>query len=63
MKEFFQQLRQRHVVKVGIAYLVAAWVVLQLADVIFPARGLSESAIRLILIVGAVGFPVTLVLA
>ncbi len=37
MKGFFRDLGKRHVIKVGIAYLVVAWLVLQLADVIFPA--------------------------
>ena len=33
MKKFLQQLRDRGVIKVGLAYLVGAWLVLQLADV------------------------------
>jgi len=63
MKVFFQELRKRHVVKVGIAYLVASWLVLQLADVIFPAMGLPDWSITMALGLLAVGFPVALVLA
>lgn len=63
MKSFIHELRNRHVVRVGIAYLLAAWVVLQLADVVFPALGLPEWSITLILALLAVGFPAALILA
>lgn len=63
MKPFFRQLRDRHVIKVGIAYLVMAWVVLQIADVIFPALNLPGWSITLTLALLGVGFPVALVLA
>lgn len=63
MKTFFQELSKRHVVKVGIAYLVVAWLVLQLADVIFPALGLPDWSITLALGLLVIGFPVALVLA
>lgn len=63
MKTFIKELRKRHVVKVGIAYLVAAWVALQLADVIFPALGLPEWSITLVLALLAVGFPAALIIS
>jgi len=63
MSGFFKELRKRHVVKVGIAYLVVAWLVLQLGDVIFPALGLPDWSITLALGLLAIGFPVALVLA
>lgn len=63
MKPFIKELGKRHVVKVGVAYLVAAWVVLQLADVIFPALGLPEWSITLVLGLLAIGFPLALTLS
>ncbi len=63
MKKFIQELRQRHVVKVAIAYLVVSWLVLQFADIAFPAMGLPEWTITLALGLLGIGFPVTLVLA
>jgi adenylate cyclase len=63
MKKFFRQLRDRHVFKVGIAYLVMGWVVLQIADVIFPALNLPGWSITLTLVLLAVGFPISLILA
>ena len=61
MRDFFSQLRKRNVIKVGIAYLVVAWLVLQLADVIFPAMHLPEWSTSLALGLLIVGFPVALV--
>jgi adenylate cyclase len=63
MKAFFRDLRERSVIKVSIAYLVVAWVVLQLADVIFPAMNLPDWSISLVLGLLAIGFPVAIVLA
>jgi len=63
MRAFFDELRRRKVLKVGVAYLVGSWVVLQLADVIFPAIRLPETSISLVLVILIVGFPLALVLS
>ena len=63
MSNFFREIRVRGVIKVGIAYLVGAWLVLQLADVIFPAMGLSNKSVTLVLGLLVVGFPLALILA
>lgn len=62
MLKFYREMRDRSVIKVGIAYLVAAWLVLQLADVLVPALGLPETAVSWVLAALAIGFAVTLVL-
>jgi hypothetical protein len=36
----FKQLKHRNVFKVGIAYVVVAWVIIQLADVLAPQLNL-----------------------
>jgi adenylate cyclase len=63
MREFFRELHKRRVIKVGVAYLVIGWLVLQLADVIFPAMRLPEWSTSLVLGLLIVGFPVALVLS
>ena len=63
MKDFFTQLRQRGVIKVGIAYLVIAWGLVQLADVTFPLLQLPEWTITLVLALLIIGFPIAMVLA
>ena len=40
MKDFFGGLRRRHVFRVGIAYLVVAWLVLQLVNNLVPLLAL-----------------------
>lgn len=61
--EYYRKIRDRGVIKVGIAYLVTAWLVLQLADVLVPALGLPETAVSWVLAALAVGFAIALVLA
>ena len=63
MRDFFRELQKRHVIKVGIAYLIASWLVLQLADVIFPAMQLPEWSTSLVLGLLIVGFPLAVVLS
>jgi len=63
MREFIRQLRKRHVIKVAIGYLVVAWVILQLVDVVFPAMNLPPWSITLVLGMLVVGFPLALVLS
>ena len=63
MLEYYRKVRDRGVIKVGIAYLVGAWLVLQLADVIIPALGFPETAVSWVLALLAVGFVISLILA
>ncbi len=63
MRAFFRELQKRQVIKVGIAYLIVAWLVLQLADVIFPAMHVPDWSTSLVLGLLVVGFPVALVLS
>lgn len=62
-RSFFAQLRQRRVVRAAIAYGAAAFVVWQAAEILFPALGLTERALRLLVIASLAGFPVVLVMA
>jgi hypothetical protein len=38
----FKALKRRNVVRVGIAYLVTAWLVIQVVETIFPAFGFCD---------------------
>jgi TolB-like protein len=40
-------------------YIVASWVILQVADLLFPALGIEETALRYVWIAILVGFPLT----
>ncbi|MBT8077813.1 MAG: hypothetical protein KJO31_04515 [Gammaproteobacteria bacterium] len=60
---FFQELRRRNVIRVALAYLLVAWVLLQIADVLFPALGLPEWTIRLVAGLLILGFPLAVFFA
>jgi TolB-like protein/Tfp pilus assembly protein PilF len=59
----FQELKRRNVVRVGIAYAVAAWVLLQVFDVIGEILDLPAWGGKLILAMLAAGFVIALVVA
>jgi adenylate cyclase len=63
LKAFLTELRDRKVFRVAIVYLVAGWLVMQIADVMFPALGLPEWSVTLVAALLIVGFPVALVLS
>jgi adenylate cyclase len=63
MKAFIQELNKRRVTRVAIAYLVIAWIMLQVADVVVPAVGLPEWVITLVLVILAAGFPLAVMLS
>ncbi len=55
------ELRRRHVFRVAVAYVVAAWVVLQVADLAFESLELPGQALGHVWLALFVGFPVALV--
>ena len=57
------ELRRRNVLRVGAAYLVAAWLLIQVAETLFPLFGLPDTAARIVVIVLGIGLIPTLVLA
>ncbi len=63
MSRLFKELKRRNVVKVGIAYLVAAWLLLQITDVLVPVLTLPAWTARFIFLLLLVGFVPALILA
>jgi TolB-like protein len=62
-KNFFAELKRRHVYKVGAAYAVAGWLLVQIVTQVFPIFEVSSLAQRIIVLVIVAGFAVALVLA
>ncbi len=58
-----QEFRKRNVFRVAAAYLVVAWLVLQLTDLIFENINAPDWVMQVIMVLLAIGFPVALVLA
>ena len=59
----FNELKRRNVFRVGAAYIVAAWLTIQVVETILPVFGFSDGAIRVVVIVFAVGFIPALIFA
>lgn len=63
LTRFIDELRRRRVVRAAVAYAAALFLVLQVADIVVPALRLPESVLTGIVLVGALGFPLAMVLA
>lgn len=57
------ELKRRNVFRVGIAYVVVAWLVMQVADVVINNIGAPDWVFQTIMLVLGIGFPVVLVFA
>jgi len=62
-KKFFGELKRRNVYKVAVAYAVVAWLLIQVATQVFPLFEIPNWAIRLVVLLLIIGFPVALVFA
>jgi len=62
-KKFFAELKRRNVYKVAIAYGVVAWLLMQVASQIFPFFEIPNWAVRLVVLLLVIGFPVAVILA
>jgi TolB-like protein len=62
-KNFFAELKRRKVYKVAVAYAVVAWLVIQIATQVFPFFEIPNWAVRLVVLLLILGFPVALILA
>jgi TolB-like protein/Flp pilus assembly protein TadD len=59
--KFIHELRRRRVFQTAAIYIVAAWIILQVADLAFPGLDIPENAIRYVWIGAFLGFPIALV--
>jgi TolB-like protein len=60
---FFEELKRRNVVRVGIAYVIAAWLLLQLTEVLIELLDLPDVAGRFVILFLIVGFIPALIFA
>ncbi len=58
---FFAELKRRNVYKVAVAYLVASWLLIQIATQVFPFFDIPNWAVRLVVLLVILGFPAALV--
>ena len=62
-KIFFGELKRRNVYKVGVAYAVVAWLLMQVASQIFPFFEVPNWVVRLVVLLLVSGFPIALIIA
>jgi len=59
----FDELKRRNVFRVGIAYLVLGWVLLQVTGAVVPILQLPDWVARFVLLMLLIGFPLVLIFA
>lgn len=59
----FNELKRRNVLRVGAAYSVVAWLLIQVAETIFPLFGFDDTPARIVVIVLAIGLIPSMILA
>ena len=62
-KIFFGELKRRNVYKVGVAYAVVAWLLMQVASQIFPFFEVPNWVVRVVILFLIIGFPIALIVA
>ena len=60
---FFGELKRRNVYKVAIAYAIVGWLLVQVATQVFPFFEIPNWAVRLVVLLIIIGFPIALVIA
>ena len=57
-RNFLSELRRRNVYKVAVAYAVVSWLLIQIATQVFPFFDIPSWAVRLVVLLLVLGFPV-----
>ena len=61
--QLFSELRRRNVFRVAAAYLVSAWLIIQVVETVFPPFGFGDAAIRAVVITLGIGLVPVLVVS
>src|SRR5258707_11937861 len=62
-RSFFIELKRRRVYSVAVAYVVVAWLFIQVATQVFPFFGIPNWVVRLVVLLSILGFPIAVVCA
>lgn len=60
---FLEELRRRNVFRVGVAYVIVAWLLMQITDVVLPTFNSPEWVMQVFVFFLILGFPVAVLLA
>ena len=62
-ENFFTELKRRNVYKVAVAYVVVAWLLIQVATQVFPFFDIPNWVVRLVVLLIVLGFPIALLIS
>ena len=60
-KNYLKELKRRNVVKAGLAYLIVAWLLIQVLSILLPTFNASPNVLKTIIIIMIIGFPIWLI--
>ena len=63
LARLLSELKRRNVYKVAVAYAVVGWLLVQVATQVFPFFEVPHWAVRLVLLLLIIGFPIALIIA
>lgn len=63
MKKFIEELKRRHVIKASLAYLVVAWVLLEVFALLLPMFEAPEWVLKGLTLLMAIGLPIWIVIS
>jgi TolB-like protein/Flp pilus assembly protein TadD len=63
LPHFFSELKRRHVYRAAVAYGMVAWLITQVATQVFPFFEIPNYAVRFVIVILLLGFPIAMVLA
>jgi len=63
LRAFLTELHRRKVIRVGLVYIVAAWIIIQVADATFEHLPLPQGSATLVIVLLLIGFPLAVALA
>jgi len=61
LRNFYEQLKRRRVIRAAVIYAALLWALLQVVDLLAEAELVSESVVRWMILLGVVGFPLMLI--
>ncbi len=63
LKPYIEELKRRNVVKAGLAYLIVAWLIAQIASIVLPTFEAPTWVMKTLLFALIIGFPINLVIS
>ncbi|MBA3563197.1 MAG: tetratricopeptide repeat protein [Gammaproteobacteria bacterium] len=62
-QRFMAELRRRRVIRVAVVYVIAGWLLIQVASTVLPGLNLPEWSVTLVIVLVVLGFPITFLMA